>query len=137
TRPALLELTHKRTTTMGIFKRVSKTIPTGVLVIAWLPGFPGSPSPLSTSLASEPLAKGIQDNSFLIEEAYNQEPGVVQHILNVPIDFAGGERAITRALPRNGQSSVRRTSSPTPFRTLLLKTTTAWKTSGSITGSRR
>lgn len=27
-------------------------------------------------------AKGIQDNSFLIEEAYNQEPGVVQHIFN-------------------------------------------------------
>jgi Putative MetA-pathway of phenol degradation len=26
------------------------------------------------------LAAGIQDNSFLIEEAYNQEPGVVQHI---------------------------------------------------------
>ena len=25
-------------------------------------------------------AKGIQDNSFLIEEAYNQEPGVVQAI---------------------------------------------------------
>lgn len=25
-------------------------------------------------------AKGIQDNSFLVEEAYNQEPGVVQHI---------------------------------------------------------
>jgi hypothetical protein len=30
--------------------------------------------------AAEPLAKGIQDNSFLIEEAYNQEAGVVQHI---------------------------------------------------------
>ena len=28
-------------------------------------------------------AKGIQDNSFLIEEAYNQEAGVVQHILNI------------------------------------------------------
>lgn len=27
-----------------------------------------------------PIAKGIQDNSFLIEEAYNQEDGVVQHI---------------------------------------------------------
>src|SRR5262249_19639536 len=27
--------------------------------------------------------EGIMDNSFLIEEAYNQEPGVVQHILNV------------------------------------------------------
>ena len=26
--------------------------------------------------------KHIQDNSFLIEEAYNQEPGVVQHIFN-------------------------------------------------------
>ena len=25
-------------------------------------------------------AKKIQDNSFLIEEAYNQEDGVVQHI---------------------------------------------------------
>src|SRR5580765_8093872 len=24
---------------------------------------------------------GIMDNSFLVEEAYNQEPGVVQHIL--------------------------------------------------------
>ena len=30
------------------------------------------------ALAAEPLA--IQDNSFLIEEAYNQEPGVVQHV---------------------------------------------------------
>lgn len=28
-------------------------------------------------------AEGISDNSFLIEEAYNQEAGVVQHILNV------------------------------------------------------
>src|SRR5438105_1588271 len=25
-------------------------------------------------------AEGIQDNSFLVEEAYNQEPGVIQHI---------------------------------------------------------
>jgi Putative MetA-pathway of phenol degradation len=28
-------------------------------------------------------AEGIQDNSFFIEEAYNQEEGVVQHIMNV------------------------------------------------------
>lgn len=27
-------------------------------------------------------SKKIQDNSFLIEEAYNQEPGVIQHIQN-------------------------------------------------------
>ncbi len=26
------------------------------------------------------VAQAIADNSFLIEEAYNQEPGVVQHI---------------------------------------------------------
>src|SRR5690348_18415661 len=32
--------------------------------------------------AQEPAAapRGIQDNSFLIEEAYNQDRGVVQHI---------------------------------------------------------
>ncbi len=29
------------------------------------------------------LAKGVQDNSFLIEEAYNQDAGVVQHITNL------------------------------------------------------
>ncbi len=28
-------------------------------------------------------SEGITDNSFFVEEAYNQEPGVVQHILNV------------------------------------------------------
>jgi hypothetical protein len=31
--------------------------------------------------AAERPIDGIMDNSFLIEEAYNQEPGVVQHIL--------------------------------------------------------
>jgi Putative MetA-pathway of phenol degradation len=50
--------------------------------------------PLSVLNASEPLAKGIQDNSFFIEEAYNQEPGVVQHIFNLPIDFTNGAREI-------------------------------------------
>jgi hypothetical protein len=55
----------------------------------------GRMSPVATLIASEPLAKGIQDNSFLVEEAYNQEPGVVQHILNVPINFFNGSREIT------------------------------------------
>src|SRR5579884_378200 len=35
-------------------------------------------------------AKAIQDNSFFIEEAYNQEPDVVQHILSVPAFFSSG-----------------------------------------------
>jgi hypothetical protein len=40
-------------------------------------------TPPQTSSDSAPAAEpqpGIQDNSFLLEEAYNQEPGVVQHI---------------------------------------------------------
>jgi hypothetical protein len=36
---------------------------------------------LVTALAAQEKQAGpIQDNSFLVEEAYNQEPGVVQHI---------------------------------------------------------
>ncbi|MCW8133835.1 MAG: transporter [Planctomycetota bacterium] len=44
---------------------------------------PIAPGPQARALEGEkpaPPAKGIQDNSFLVEEAYNQEPGVVQHI---------------------------------------------------------
>ncbi|MGV3533946.1 MAG: transporter [Chthoniobacteraceae bacterium] len=36
-----------------------------------------------TVVAGTELATGIQDNSFLVEEAYNQEAGVVQHIFLV------------------------------------------------------
>jgi hypothetical protein len=36
---------------------------------------------LAASLSAQDKKEGpIQDNSFLVEEAYNQEPGVVQHI---------------------------------------------------------
>lgn len=34
----------------------------------------------------------IEDNSFLIEEAYNQEPGVVQHIFNAQYTRSAGQR---------------------------------------------
>jgi len=50
---------------------------------------------ISASFATEPLAKGIQDNSFLVEEAYNQEPGVVQHILNLPVMSKPGQKEIS------------------------------------------
>jgi Putative MetA-pathway of phenol degradation len=75
----------------SVFRSTSKY---SVLRIACLLLVPGSLSPVNLSIASEPLAKGIQDNSFLVEEAYNQEPGVVQHILNVPINFTNGSREI-------------------------------------------
>jgi hypothetical protein len=37
---------------------------------------------LGVAASAQEAAKPIQDNSFLLEEAYNQEPGVVQHISN-------------------------------------------------------
>jgi hypothetical protein len=52
-------------------------------------------SSIVTLFSAEPPAKGIQDNSFFVEEAYNQEPGVVQHILNLSVFFADGEKEIT------------------------------------------
>jgi hypothetical protein len=52
-------------------------------------------SSLVVLLADEPLAKGIQDNSFFVEEAYNQEPGVVQHIINVPAFFTSGDKEVS------------------------------------------
>src|SRR5215813_4949080 len=66
----------------------------GTFVIACVLLASGPWLPITSSIASEPLAKGIQDNSFFIEEAYNQEPGVVQHIFNLPIDFTNGSREI-------------------------------------------
>ena len=38
------------------------------------------PQPPLSETAASPQTAPIQDNSFLLEEAYNQEPGVVQHI---------------------------------------------------------
>lgn len=51
----------------------------------------------SSALASDPFA--IQDNSFLIEEAYNQERGVVQHIFT----FTRGMNTFTQEWPAGGQ----------------------------------
>ena len=45
-----------------------------VIVPAWL-------LPVSAQEAAPRIVEGIADNSFFVEEAYNQEPGVVQHIL--------------------------------------------------------
>ncbi|MEA2490172.1 MAG: hypothetical protein QOH21_1964 [Acidobacteriota bacterium] len=44
-------------------------------------------------LAATPLTAQIADNSFLIEEAYNQEPGVVQHIALAQFATKGGDWA--------------------------------------------
>ena len=62
-----------------------------------------SSAALAQEQKAEPLAKGIQDNSFLIEEAYNQEPGVVQSYST--FRRQGGNRyfAFTQEFPVGGQ----------------------------------
>jgi hypothetical protein len=52
-------------------------------------------SSLVTLFSDDPPAKGIQDNSFFVEEAYNQEPGIVQHIINVPAFFTSGDKEVS------------------------------------------
>jgi hypothetical protein len=54
---------------------------------------------------AERPAEGIQDNSFLVEEAYNQEPGVVQHIFTAEWDETGQwSWAFTQEWPVFGQT---------------------------------
>jgi hypothetical protein len=50
----------------------------GLLLLALLASGSSAPGQEATPQPTE--EPGIQDNSFLIEEAYNQDPGVVQHI---------------------------------------------------------
>lgn len=54
--------------------------------------------------AAEP--KPIQDNSFLLEEAYNQEPGVIQHVSLFTRDRATGDWVylFTEEWPARGQT---------------------------------
>jgi hypothetical protein len=69
--------------------------------------------------AQEPLAKGIQDNSFFVEEAYNQEAGVVQHIFNLPIFSTNGDKEVspsfTQEWPFFGQTHQLSYSLPYTF----------------------
>lgn len=59
------------------------------LAVAWVIGV--SLLPVAARAGDGP----IQDNSFLIEEAYNQEPGVIQHISLFQRDRASGDWVYT------------------------------------------
>jgi hypothetical protein len=50
-------------------------------LLLWLPGWPPPAWGADATSTTTRNVDGIADNSFLVEEAYNQEPGVVQHIL--------------------------------------------------------
>lgn len=52
------------------------------LAKAWVVAVFLVPSVRTVATAQREPIEFIEDNSFLIEEAYNQEPGVVQHIFN-------------------------------------------------------
>lgn len=60
-------------------------VPAGIL------GWPQTALPTETTSTTVRKVDGIADNSFLVEEAYNQEPGVVQHIFSTfySLDAAG------------------------------------------------
>ena len=59
---------------------------------------PAQPAPMSAPFE-------IADNSFLVEEAFNQEPGVFQHIFNLRADDGGGwEATFTQEWPVFSQS---------------------------------
>jgi hypothetical protein len=56
--------------------------------------------------APEPNAAGrfeITDNSFLVEEAFNQEPGIFQNIASWTISGGDWDAAFTQEWPLNGQ----------------------------------
>lgn len=55
--------------------------PANPLICSLMAGsFLAAQAPATVPPSAEAKAEAIQDNSFLIEEAYNQEPGVIQHI---------------------------------------------------------
>ena len=59
--------------------------------------------PALAQTTTDSATKVISDNSFLIEEAYNQEAGVVQHISNYRRDRDGGWLAtFTQEWPLGG-----------------------------------
>lgn len=62
-----------------VFSKVLHFFAFSTLGLATLACIPSAASQESQNPAPN---KGIQDNSFLVEEAYNQEDGVVQHISN-------------------------------------------------------
>lgn len=79
------------------------------------------------------LLAGVQDNSFLIEEAYNQDPGVVQHV--VTMQLAGdrdaarireGEAAFTQEWPV--QSIRHQLSYTLPFASTFVRKKAHWET---------
>ena len=76
--------------------------------VALAPRGRSATTPRPPAARAEPFE--ITDNSFLVEEAFNQEAGIFQNIFNAA---RSRTRAGRRRSPRNGRSPRRRTSSRT------------------------
>lgn len=73
---------------------------------AWYTALAILPFCASLALAQDKAEPAIEDNSFLIEEAYNQEPGVVQHISSFALTGANHKDylySFTQEWPFTGQ----------------------------------
>lgn len=57
---------------------------------------------LGGRVAAQETRRPIQDNSFLVEEAYNQEPGVVQHISTLQRSPSSWTYSFTQEWPVGG-----------------------------------
>ena len=64
-----------------------------VIVSSWMLLLAVAPTPGFSQEEQEEEETPIRDNSFLVEEAYNQEPGVVQHIFNLVPAWEHGRNA--------------------------------------------
>jgi hypothetical protein len=71
-------------------------------------------APSWASAQTPPAAPGIADNSFLIEEAYNQEPGVIQHISSF-LRFGAGDWAYAFTEEWPAPSQTHQLSLTVPF----------------------
>ena len=73
----------------------SALAPIVLVASPWLAQTPAASPPAPSG---PPAPPGIADNSFLIEEAYNQEHGVVQHISTLRLQRVRSERLLLEAL---------------------------------------
>lgn len=83
-----------------------RTIIKNLLIILFTAHFTASLFSQESRPPRERFSKAIEDNSFFIEEAYNQEKGVVQHISSMLYSFAPAKSCLytfTQEWPLSGQ----------------------------------
>jgi hypothetical protein len=102
-----LNIIFGTTRRIGAMRKISRvgstTLAVWLVIIA--DGLPADTGVAAKKAGSGGLAPPIRDNSFLIEEAYNQEDGVVQHISTYTRDRMSGSwvYSFTQEWPMGGE----------------------------------